>query len=226
MGFIVTKAILFDLDGTLLDRPTSLEKFLRNQYSRFSFNVPFEIFQERFLQLDQNGYVWKDRVYQQLEEEWSLPSNQWQELLEDYVQNFSKECVAFSYSHQLLSSLSTQGYKLGLITNGYTDFQLRNIRSLKLDSYFDTILVSEREGMKKPDRRLFQKALDQLEVRADQSFFIGDHEDKDIHGAQDCGMETVLIDHHRTTVNSAAHYIAYSCEDLQLLFSGNTVQGE
>ncbi len=47
-----TKGVLFDLDGTLLDRPTSLERFLRCQYERFEIlrsSKTFEEFRERFL---------------------------------------------------------------------------------------------------------------------------------------------------------------------------------
>ncbi len=112
-----------------------------------------------------------------------------------------------------------------MITNGYTDFQLRNISTLQLDTYFHTILVSEEEGIKKPDPRLFQKALKKMNVNAGESFFIGDHEEKDVGGAQVSGLKTIRIDHSRTVSKSAADHLAYSCEDILHLFSGNTVHG-
>ena len=53
------QAILFDLDGTLLNRNASVLAFLADQYTRLiapNANVPFDIFRERFVALDANGY--------------------------------------------------------------------------------------------------------------------------------------------------------------------------
>lgn len=215
-----SKAYIFDLDGTLLDRPSSLERFLPSQYERFSehfSSISFDQFRVRFLELDNNGYVWKDKVYQTLEEEFDLHKGIWMELLEDYVKKFSEDSLVFEDTHEMLRSLKSSGMKLGMITNGIGDFQWRNIQMLKLHPYFDTILVSEWEGLKKPDRRIFDKALSNLDVTAEESLFIGDHEDKDILGAKSVGMKTVLIDHNGVVAHSHADYVVHSCKELLAL---------
>lgn len=68
------QAVLFDLDGTLLDRDTSLIRFVHDQYERISQlqHVRQETFVQRFIELDQHGYVWKDKVYAQLIEELAI----------------------------------------------------------------------------------------------------------------------------------------------------------
>lgn len=69
------KAVIFDLDGTLLDRDASLEKFVEAQYNRLNEwlgHIPESQFAERFIELDARGYVWKDKVYRQLAEEFRL----------------------------------------------------------------------------------------------------------------------------------------------------------
>lgn len=60
------KAVLFDLDGTLLNREASLKAFIDDQYDRFDAlkAVSKERYCTRFIELDNYGYVWKDRVYQ------------------------------------------------------------------------------------------------------------------------------------------------------------------
>ncbi len=69
------QAVLFDLDGTLLDRDTSLLRFVHDQYERIGALqlVQKDVFCERFIELDQHGYVWKDKVYEQLVAEFAIP---------------------------------------------------------------------------------------------------------------------------------------------------------
>ncbi|MEH7532490.1 HAD hydrolase-like protein, partial [Priestia megaterium] len=60
------KAVVFDLDGTLLDRDSSLKLFIEDQYKRYSDQVghiPQKEYISRFIELDNKGYVWKDKVY-------------------------------------------------------------------------------------------------------------------------------------------------------------------
>ncbi|WP_353048272.1 hypothetical protein [Planococcus sp. ISL-110] len=61
------KAVIFDLDGTLLDRDSSLAAFVVEQYNRLSEHlkhIPIDLFIKRLIELDAKGYVWKDRFYQ------------------------------------------------------------------------------------------------------------------------------------------------------------------
>jgi putative hydrolase of the HAD superfamily len=78
-----------------------------------------------------------------------------------------------------------------MITNGRGQFQLDNIKALGIEKYFDTILISEWEGIKKPDPEIFKRALKQLDVLAHQSIFVGDHPINDVKAAQSVGMKGV-----------------------------------
>ena len=69
------KAALFDLDGTLLNRDESVKLFLDSQYHRlnkFVGHIPKKQYMTRFIELDNRGYVWKDKVYQQLVNEFAM----------------------------------------------------------------------------------------------------------------------------------------------------------
>jgi putative hydrolase of the HAD superfamily len=70
---------------------------------------------------------------------------------------------------------------------------MKNIKALGLDALVDVILVSEAEGLRKPDAALFQRAADRLEVKADQCFFVGDNPAADIPGAHGAGMRTAWL---------------------------------
>lgn len=77
------KAILFDLDGTLLDRDTSIQNFIANQYERLKpqlSKISKKDYINRFIKLDCRGYVWKDKVYKSLVSEFEISTITWSTL--------------------------------------------------------------------------------------------------------------------------------------------------
>lgn len=63
-----------------------------------------------------------------------------------------------------------------------------------LAAHFEHIVDSHLEGVRKPDRALFDLALERAAVSADQSVYLGDLPDVDVRGAHNAGMSAVLID--------------------------------
>lgn len=190
----MVKAVLFDLDGTLLNRDKSVEKYIVNQYDRlkdFIGHVPKDVYVHRFIELDCHGYVWKDKVYQQLTEEFKIQNITWDLLLQDYLDYFRFHCVPFADVKKMLVTLKNNHLLLGLITNGFGKFQMCNIKALGIEQYFDVILVSEWEGIKKPDPEIFHRALNKLDVTPGQSVFVGDHPVNDVLAAQYIGMKGI-----------------------------------
>lgn len=188
------KAVLFDLDGTLLDRDKSLELFINHQYERLYeslSHIPKEQYISRFIELDNHGYVWKDKVYQQLADEVNISSVTWEELLQDYLDEFKQHCVGFPQIHEMLKELKDNNIALGMITNGFGQFQMDNIKALDIEKYFDVILVSEWEGIKKPNPKIFMNALKKLNVEPSESVFIGDHPENDVKAAQNLGIKGI-----------------------------------
>lgn len=193
MEFLMLKAVIFDLDGTLLNRQASVESFVQGQYERLFESVshiPKEQYIARFIELDNHGYVWKDKVYQQLVKELSIQALTWQELLSDYIDHFHTHCVAFPNLIPMLEQLQNQ-YSLGMVTNGKGRFQMQNIQALHIESYFSSILISEYEGLSKPDPAIFQKVAFQLGLSPSECIYVGDHPINDIKGAQAVGMKAM-----------------------------------
>lgn len=91
----------------------------------------------------------------------------------------------------MLEDLRKSNLILGIITNGYGQFQMDNIKALGIEKYFKTILVSEWEGIKKPEPQIFKRALEQLNVSANESIFVGDHPENDVKAAQNVGMKGI-----------------------------------
>lgn len=188
------KAVIFDLDGTLLNRDASVVGFIEEQYERLNDvlgHIPKKEYITRFIELDSRGYVWKDKVYQKLVQEYNIRKIAWEDLLEDYLAKFKNHCVPFPNLIPLLEELKKRSIRLGVITNGFGQFQRDNIVALGIADYFDSILISEIEGLRKPNPEIFHRALNQLGIDASESIFVGDHPDNDVAASMNVGMKGV-----------------------------------
>ena len=188
------QAVVFDLDGTLLDRRRSFERFVRAQWERFA-HVLRPVDQERYVQtltvLDGDGYGPRKELFTGMIAQCELPSGLAEILLNDYRAGFPSACLLFADAARTLSSLRESGLKLGLITNGSVRMQSRKLECLALVPMFDTILISDAEGISKPDRQIFHRALERLKTLPARAAFVGDHPDTDVAGARAAGMQVV-----------------------------------
>ncbi|ENX63662.1 MULTISPECIES: HAD family hydrolase [Acinetobacter] len=198
------KAVIFDLDQTLLDRTTSLIKFLTWQVNFFQLVTADdrEPFIQRFLELDDNGKVWKDRVYENLIHEFSIQGHAKEILLASYINDFNKFSCCFEHVENIIIQLKQQGYLIGLISNGRTPFQEHNFYALGLTEFFSSTIVSEAVGLRKPDPAIFLLSCQQLGVHPKDCIFVGDNELADIQGAKSVGMKTIFF-HPNPAISSA-----------------------
>jgi putative hydrolase of the HAD superfamily len=188
------QAALFDLDGTLLDRRRSFEQFVRVQWDRFADAldvVEREQYAQVLIERDRDGYGPRQGLFGGIIGQFAVPSGLAAALRDDYRDGFPHACVLFPDAVGTLSSLRASGLKLGLITNGSVRMQSRKVECLALSPMFDIILISDAEGIHKPDPRIFQRAMVRLGVHPGRTVFVGDHPDVDVAGARAAGMRSV-----------------------------------
>ena len=188
------QAVLFDLDDTLLDRRRSFERFARDQWERLAHLLQ-AVSQEQYVQTliarDRDGYGPRKELFTGTIGQVELSSGLTEPLLNDYRTRFPGACLLFPDAAQTLSFLRASGLKLGLITNGSVRMQTRKLECLALFPMFDTILISDAEGISKPDRQIFRRALERLQVNPAQAVFVGDHPEVDVAGARSAGMRAI-----------------------------------
>jgi putative hydrolase of the HAD superfamily len=190
------KAVLFDLDETLLDRDATVQIYLRGQHRCFHLeHVPFEIYWERFRELDEHGYAEKQKVFQALTAEFDLPASA-EELVTDFYRNAWNDCKTFADAVRVLRELRARGYRLGIITNGSIQSQRSKLRASGLNALVDAMLISEEERIRKPDPQIFIRAAERLGVGAQECAFVGDNPRSDVAGARGAGMKTVWVKRH------------------------------
>jgi len=101
---------------------------------------------------------------------------------------------------QTLTALRDAGITMGLVSNTFLSAHILD-RHLKQVGLFDLMAVrvySSQVRWRKPDRRIFNKALDAAGLTAARTLFVGDRPDIDIRGANRVGMISVLRDVGRT----------------------------
>lgn len=84
-------------------------------------------------------------------------------------------------------------YRLGIVSDSQVDHAYPELRMLGIFGFFDAVVVSSEFGFRKPDVRLFAECLKRLEASPHESVYIGNDTFRDIKGARDAGMATVLI---------------------------------
>jgi putative hydrolase of the HAD superfamily len=93
-----------------------------------------------------------------------------------------------------LRHLRNRGVLLALITNGEAESQRRKINRFGLLPLFDCILIEEEFGVGKPDERIYLHALDQLGVRPEEAWMVGDSLDQDVQAPQKLGILGIWLD--------------------------------
>jgi HAD superfamily hydrolase (TIGR01549 family) len=91
----------------------------------------------------------------------------------------------------VLDDLRIHGLKLALVSNGIRDLH-EFVAHHRLD--VDAIVDSRTHGRVKPHPTIFQAALTQLGVQADEAVMVGDSLEEDVEGARALGMRAILVD--------------------------------
>jgi len=211
------RAVIFDMDETLLDRQGALARFAAAQHAHHLTAlraIPPQDFVQRFLVLDDNGALWKDEVYRRILDEYRITEIGWQALLDEYLADFHRHCQPFPGLDEMTAVLVGEGRRLGLITNGLYPFQWHNFQALGVADRFYAVLVSDQEGMRKPEPEIFRRALARLNVAAAEAIFVGDNPEADIRGAQAVGMHTIF---RPTTFWPECPFADAVCTDLHAL---------
>jgi putative hydrolase of the HAD superfamily len=190
------KAVFFDLDGTLYDRDAAMLTLAHDQYAAFRQTlaslVDEDRFVSRFAELDDHGYASRSDVYRRLADEFGLDNWLTVDLERHFWEAYNRRCEITPDTRSTLEALRAAGKCLGIVTNGQTEWQTRKIDSLGLGSFFDIVLISEKEGIRKPDARIFDRACERCSVdRPAEAMFVGDHPEVDVAGAHAAGVVAV-----------------------------------
>jgi len=124
----------------------------------------------------------------------------------------------FPYTVEILEYLKDKKYILHLITNGFESVQHNKLSNSKLTEYFEEVITSEKANSLKPNKEIFEFALEITGAKTSESIMIGDNIDADIKGAMNAGLDTIFVNHLNIETDVEPTYIVHHLKELEEIF--------
>ena len=193
------KGVIFDLDHTLFDRYSTFIALQNDFYNAFKKYLSDETTPRDMCIALKNGdkkflyYGW-DKIAEYVFGLGLFSVNiSAKEFKEIVFSCFEKKAIPFEYSIPVLDKLKSNGYKIGLITNGKSQLQRKKLLMLNLDNKFDEIIISGEFWKHKPDLTIFYEMSKRLKISEEKMIYVGDHPINDIDAASKAGYKTVWV---------------------------------
>ena len=168
--------IFFDVGSTLVDETAAYDHRVREMID--GTDITFSAFDSKRIELAKQGLDGNSEAIQYF----GLKKTPWH----------SEDEIPFEDAMEILAFLKRRGYHLGIIANQVMGAAQR-LDAWGLLPYFDVIAASAELGIAKPDKLIFEKALELAGCQPSDSAMVGDRLDNDISPAKKLGMKTVWI---------------------------------
>jgi len=216
----LTEAVIFDFIGTLAEvQDHSIEEFVENTYESLvedGFHLDRKRFMEVFFQTYQkyrliryqklvevSNSIWIAETLNQLGFAAEPGDAAVRKAVNISFQGYFQSLKARPCASRTLKRLSGD-YALALVSNfTYAPVIYAGVRKLGFSLYFNSILVSDDVGWRKPHPKIFEEVLKRLDKNVDQAVFVGDNPIEDIQGAKGIGMKAIFIPSQFFTIEDA-----------------------
>ncbi|TNV68318.1 HAD family hydrolase [Trichococcus shcherbakoviae] len=236
----MVKTFIFDVDDTLYDQLEPFRRAFQKHFSQFENEVKIEelyklsrkysdeAFETTGYEITNMRKMHIYRISKAFEELGIRISDE--EALQfqlDY-EAFQNEIKLIEEIPQIFELLLQRGAKIGIITNGANDNQLRKIKQLGLEKWIapENMLISEGAGVSKPSKEIFEAMERRMGFAKNDVYYIGDNFDNDVIGATAAGWKTIWVNfrNHKTIGQEvSATYVVESPQELLRLVDVLTI---
>jgi HAD superfamily hydrolase (TIGR01509 family) len=184
------KAVIFDMDGVLIDAKDWHYEALNRALNHFGYNI------SRYDHLFTFDGLPTRRKLEMLTKEHGLPVS-----LHSFINNLKQiytteiihaRCKPIFQHEYALSSLRSKGYKLAIASNSVRNTITLMMNKSNLDQYLDAIVSNQDVKNGKPDPEIYVKAIDLLGVSPDEVLVLEDNE-HGILAAKAAGAHLMII---------------------------------
>jgi putative hydrolase of the HAD superfamily len=204
-------AILFDLDDTILDTTLSADRLWSRAAEHFAvhaglnataFNNQMKISREWFWSDPNRNLAGRMDLYkaragcvEHALKTLDASNNQLATSIADwFTQRRIPEMKPFDGAIDALHSLKRANVRLGLISNGKGETQRDKVIRFALEPLFDCILLEGEFGIGKPDRRVFDHTLAELNAKPSDAWMVGDNLQWEVAAPQALGIKGIWLD--------------------------------
>lgn len=227
--------LFFDLDHTLWDFESNSRLTLSTMYDTLQlkekgvhdfelFNRHYQVHNEKLWDRYRKGFIkseelrWK-RMWLTLLEFKIGDEKLAREMGVVFLDLLPSRTILFPHTAEILQYLTGKNYTLHLITNGFEKIQHAKLKNSGLDGYFQEVITSEGSNSLKPQKAIFDFALQRTRALLNESIMLGDDIDADIAGARDAGMDQVFINHlNKAMPDIRPTYTVTSLKELENIF--------
>jgi putative hydrolase of the HAD superfamily len=228
------KHLFFDLDHTLWDFETNAKETLNDLYHLHQLQAKgitnFDDFFERYS--FHNHHLWGKYTKGLIKQDELRWKRMWLTLLDykladetlsrnlaiQFLEILPTKKNLFAHTHQVLTYLVNKGYILHLVTNGFETVQHHKLRHSNLTHFFIEVITSEASNSIKPNKEIFDYALQKAKANIAESIMIGDNLEADIQGGINAGMDTIFVNHLEIEPTIKATYEVRSLKELENIF--------
>lgn len=228
------KHLFFDLDHTLWDFDANAKATL--QQLHFDLKLvdkgihDFDLFHKNYLLHNEklwaryrNGQIRQDelrikRMWLTLLDFKIADEDLTRQLSELFLQLLPTRTILFPDTLEVLQYLTSKGYQLHLITNGFETTQHAKLKHSGLHNFFKVVITSEGSNSLKPQKEIFDFALQKTGAKLEESIMIGDTLDVDILGAMNAGMDQVHVNFNNSPQDLTPTYSVSSLKELKEIF--------
>lgn len=170
------KWIFFDIGSTLVDE----SECYRARYAETvkGSDITYEEFENKVIEFSKKN----KKGDHEAAKHFNLTLSEWHKELE----------TLYPDTKEVLKCLFERGYKLGIIANQSLGSEKR-LEEWGILKYFSVVIASAEEGVAKPDKEIFLRALNKAGCEPQNAVMVGDRLDNDIVPANKIGMKTVWI---------------------------------
>ncbi|MFW9773366.1 MAG: HAD family hydrolase [Promethearchaeota archaeon] len=206
------KAVMFDLDGTLLGQKIASSNVLKQLYLE---NKDYfkEITQKDFLdrwskvakknvqEFFKGEISFEDKVIMQIQDlfdsfSYKMLKSETKEIFDKLLPIYENSIILYDDVIPCLEWLKRNKYRLGIITNGHSKDQRDKLIKYNLEKFFSPIVVSGDIGYAKPSKEIFLECIRLLDLPPQSILYIGDLIEMDVLGANNVGMKGIWINRH------------------------------
>ena len=220
------KAIIFDLDNTLLDFMKMKEFAVKAAIKGMieaglmvneddSYNEIVAIYEKLGWENQKVFDVFIEKQIGHVEHKYLAAG------IVAYRRAREANLMAYPNVNKTLMALAKSGIKLGVVSDAPSREAWMRIYYLNLYHFFDVVITFDDTGERKPSEKPFKMCLDALNLDPEETIMVGDWPERDVVGAQKIGMKTAFARYGDTfgTVHSGADWDLNDIYQLVMIIS-------